>query len=339
MLLMMVDRPTVDEKRPLLHWLLQQYPDTPKTRAKQWIQAGRVRIGGVVFRQANHLLDDPGNTLELMQRQSTTLDCGTSWQIHPRLALVYLDSALAVVNKGPGLISIPAPNCEISALSILADFLKGKLKPRDRGKSLPAVYRKLEPLPVHRLDQYTTGLFCMASSAEARTHLIDQVKSHSMGREYIAFVEGRAPNPKGTWRHWLQLNGDGLRQRIVGRGRAAASSDAQEAITHYEVLVEYPLSGAKAVVTKLRLRLETGRKHQIRVQAASEGLPLIGDRTYNPNYRGTSGAAFIAFPRQALHSHVLTLEHPEQPGRKMSWTADLPKDLRELEAALRSRRI
>ena len=113
----------------------------------------------------------PGDALELLDRQATTLDCGSGWQIHPRVSLLYLDAALAIVNKGPGLISVPAPNCELSALSILADFLAGKLKAQDRGvagKSLPPAYRRLEPLPVHRLDQYTSGVFCMATNPAAR---------------------------------------------------------------------------------------------------------------------------------------------------------------------------
>jgi 23S rRNA pseudouridine1911/1915/1917 synthase len=331
------------EKRPLLHWLLQRYPETPKTRAKQWIQAGRVRIGGVVRRKPQDLLDNPGDALELLGRESVTLDCGSGWQIHPRLELMFLDSALAVVNKGPGLISVPASNTSISALSLLADFLAGKLKAQrvsQAGRTLPPMFRKLQPLPVHRLDQYTTGLFCMAMNPTARSHLIEQLIAHVMKRQYIAFVQGRAPQSKGTWHHWLQLSRDQLKQRVVADGKAPAPTGAQHAVTHYEVLAEYPLAEIKTVVTKLRLRLETGRKHQIRAQAAHEGLPLIGDRAYNLNYqdpRHPGGP--IAFSRQALHSEVLTLEHPERPGESLSWKADLPKDLRQLEAALRSRRI
>jgi 23S rRNA-/tRNA-specific pseudouridylate synthase len=69
-------------------------------------------------------------------------------------------------------------------------------------------------------------------------------------------------------------------------------------------------------------------------------MPLLGDRTYHPAYRARERAAsFIDFPRQALHAQVLTLEHPEQPGTRMSWTAQLPRDLRQLEADLRSRRL
>ena len=329
---------------PLLDWLLRKHPDTPKNRAKQWILAGRVSVNGVVIRKPHQTIADPGDTLKLGDRHATTLACGSGWRIHPRVSLLYLDSAFAIVNKGPGLISVPAQNCDLSAVSILADFLVGKLKAQGRGgggKSLPPAYRRLQPLSVHRLDQYTSGVFCIATSPAARHRLIEQLKAHTMKREYVAFVEGRSSAPKGTWRQWLRLSKDELHQQVLSEKQARArGSGAQEAITHYEVIAEYPLAGGKGFVTKLRLRLETGRKHQIRVQAAHAGLPLIGDRAYNPAYRGQEHANTpIDFPRQALHAEVLSLEHPDQPGSRMTWTAELPKDLRQLDTALRSSRL
>jgi 23S rRNA pseudouridine1911/1915/1917 synthase len=338
----MTGSPAENTVAPLLDWLLRRYPQTPKTRAKQWILAGRVSVNGAVLRKPHQAIPDPGDALELLDRQATTLACGSGWQIHPRVALLYLDAAFAIVNKGPGLIAVPAPNCDLSALSILADFLAGRLRARDRGvagKSLPPVYRRLQPLPVHRLDQYTSGVFCIAMNPVARQHLIDQLKAHAMKREYVAYVEGRSLRRAGTWREWLQLSEDELRQRIVPKPKTG-STDATEAITHFEVVAEYPLAGARGFVTKLRLRLETGRKHQIRVQAAHAGLPLIGDRTYHPKYRDRAQpGSLLEFPRQALHAEVLTLEHPDRPGTRMSWTAALPKDLRQLEANLKAGRL
>ncbi len=268
------------------------------------------------------------------------LDCGPDgWQIHPRVAILYLDAALGVVNKGPGLLSVPAQSDDLSALSILTDFLSGKLRARDRGvagRSLPPAYHRLVPLPVHRLDQYTSGVFCMAMAPAARQRLIDQLKIHSMKREYVAYVEGRPPQPKGTWRNWLKLSADELRQFVVSdAGARAAKAEVLEAVTHYEVIAEYPLTRSRDVVTKLRLRLETGRKHQIRAQAAHAGLPLVGDRTY---HRKPPKPAGIDFPRQALHAEVLSLDHPAKPDTRMTWTAAMPKDLLELEAALRAGR-
>ena len=250
--------------------MLQKHPDTPKTRAKQWILAGRVSVNGVILRRPHEVVpESAAETLRLLNRHATSLDCGAGWQIHPRVALLFLDASLAIVNKGPGLIAVPAPNCELSALSILADFLAGKLKAHERGvagRSLPPAYRKLRPLPVHRLDQYTSGVFCIAMNPAARRHLIEQLKTHRMKREYIAFVEGRSPTPKGVWRQWLKLSEDELRQHILSEAEAQASrSEAQQAITHFEVLAEYPLGGGQGFVSKLKLRLETGRKHQMGV--------------------------------------------------------------------------
>jgi len=309
-----------DNNRPLLDWLLAKFPDVPKKRAKQWITAGRVSVDGVVIRKPHHVLVDPGVALRLLDRQATTLDCGRDgWQIHPRVNLLYLDVALGVVNKGPGLLSVSATPDDLSAQSILADFLAGKLRAFDRGlagRTLPAAYRRLEPLPVHRLDQYTSGVFCLAMNPVARARLIEQLSAHTMRREYVAYVEGRVPAATGTWRNWLKLSEDELRQVIVPQ----PEEGAVEAITQYEVIAEFE------GVTKLRLRLETGRKHQIRAQAAFAGVPLVGDRAYNARRR-------IDFPRQALHAEILSLEY----GVQMTWTAALPADLQQLETRLRRR--
>jgi len=327
----------------LVDALLAKHPETPKSRAKQWILAGRVSVNGLVIRKPHQPIAG-SDIIGLGGRHATTLACGSGWQIHPRVSLLYLDAWIALVNKGPGLISVPAAGGDLSALSILADFLAGKLKARDRGvagKSLPPAYRRLQPLPVHRLDQFTSGVFCMATNPAARQHLIEQLKAHTMKREYVAFVEGRAGAPKGTWRQWLHLSRDELRQQVLSETAAKAMGDeAREAITHYEVIAEYSLAGSKDFVSKLRLRLETGRKHQIRVKAANAGLPLVVDRTYNPALRGSCPSKpHITFPRQALHAEALSLEHPGQPGTRMTWTAELPKDLRQLEASLRSGRL
>ena len=340
---MTTDNFTNKATRPLLEWLLEKYSETPKKRAKQWITAGRVSVNGEIVRKPNQPITGPPVTVELLDRHATALDCGpTGWQIHPRVNLLYLDTALAIVNKGPGLLSVPAEPDDLSALSILADFLAGKLRARDRGvagRSLPPAYRRLQPLPVHRLDQYTSGVFCMAMNPASRQRLIDQLKAHTMQRQYLAYVEGRLSPAKGTWRSWLKSSENELRQFVVSAAEAkTTTAEVAEAITHYEVIAEFAVPGTRSVVTKLRLRLETGRKHQIRAQAAHAGLPLLGDRTYHPKYHGDAPRPpRIDFPRQALHAEVLTLEHPDKPGTRMSWTAALPKDLQELEARLCNR--
>jgi 23S rRNA pseudouridine1911/1915/1917 synthase len=326
--------------KPLLDWLLLRYPETPKTRAKQWVAAGRVSVAGVVLRKPHERIPDPGATLRLLEREATSLDASAGWQIHPRVTLLHLDGSVGIINKGPGIISVPAEESELSALSVVADFLSGKLKAQDRaiaGRSLPAAFRRLQPMPVHRLDKYTSGAFCIAMNPRARQRLIEQLRAHTIRREYIAFVEGRAVKREGTWRHWLELSRDEIRQRVLTNVRPnAPPEEACQAVTHFEVLDEYTLDGGRTVLSKLRLRLETGLKHQIRAQAAAEGLPLVGDRIYNEHYRpGAGTTAPVSFERQALHAATLGLEHPDRPGEKMTWNAELPKDLKQLESALR----
>ena len=177
----------------------------------------------------------------------------------------------------------------------------------------------------------------MALQVRARTQLIAQIKAHTVQRQYIAFVQGRAAKRNGTWRDWLQLSNDGWRQFIISADKRAVLANAQEAVTHYEVLDEFRLADGQSFVSKLRLQLETGLRHQIRIQAAHRGLPLVGDRTYNPNYQDSRpSSGLVPFARQALHAERLTLEHPDHPGQSMTWTTDLPKDLFRLERLLRS---
>jgi 23S rRNA pseudouridine1911/1915/1917 synthase len=327
--------------RPVLDWIQLRYPDTPRKRAKQWILAGRVSVNGRVIRQPHQVILDPGDALVLRGRGSA-FTSDRPWRIHPQVTLRHLDGALAVVDKGAGLVSVPAPHTKISALGILADFLAGSTKTgpggRDQaGRTLPSAYRRLQPLPVHRLDQYTSGIFCVALNPQARRHLIAQLHARTLKREYIAYAEGRPDRPQGTWRHWLRRSADQRRQEVLPAAEVrGASRDVAEAVTHYEVIEEFPLPGASGVVTKLRLRLETGCRHQIRIQAAAAGLPLVGDRTYQPECRGESPRSRITrFGRQALHAEILELEHPEQRGTRYRWTAALPEDLQQLEAALR----
>jgi len=334
----------VPGEKPILDWLLQQFPDTPKARAKQWIARGRVSVAGVIIRRPHQVIPDPGDRLTLQDRGAMALEPVGGWQIHPRVCLLHLDSSVGVINKGPGLISVPAPNCDLSALSILQDFLVGRLKVswrKQSGRTVPPAWRRLVPFPVHRLDQYTSGAFCAGMNPEARQHLIEQLKTHTMTREYFAFAAGRSSVAQGTWRDWLQLSDDEMRQQVVSSSEGTAPrSSARQAVTHYQVVTEYQLPGNSGFITKLRLRLETGLKHQIRVQAAHAGLPLIGDRLYNPDYRlGAVGEPPIAFPRQALHAASLTLEHPALDGKRQTWTAPFPEDLRRLETTLNPKRI
>ena len=94
--------------KPLLDWLLLRYPGTPKTRAKQWIVAGRVSVSAVVLRRPHESIPDPGDALQLLDRQAASLDPAAGWRIHPRVTVLHLDASVGIVNKGAGIITIPA---------------------------------------------------------------------------------------------------------------------------------------------------------------------------------------------------------------------------------------
>ena len=323
---------TNENSRTLLDLVLAKFPDTPRKRAKEWILAGRFSIAGTVLRKPNQLVPDSAGPLELQGRRLGTLALDEEWRIHPRLSLIYLDTSLAIVNKGAGLLSVPAPITDVSALSILTDFLAGKLRGLER-RHLPAAFRQLEPLPVHRLDQFTTGVLCLALNPSARAALIEQFAAHTASRQYVAFVDGRPKTPQGTWRHWLRFDDETLRQHVA----AQPGADALESITHYEVLDEFVLGKTGRVISKLRFKLETGRTHQIRAQAAFVGLPLIGDRTYHPLYHASKrerAVVPIECERQALHAEILELAHPVT-GQRRQWSVPIPADLQQLERALR----
>ena len=323
--------------RTLLDLVLEKFPDTPRKRAKEWIMAGRFSIAGTVLRKPNQLLPDSPGSLELQGRRVTALVLDEEWRIHPRLSLVYIDASLAIVNKAAGLLSVPAPITDLSALSILTDFLAGKLRglgQRTAERRLPAALRTLNPLPVHRLDQFTTGVLCLALNPAARTGLIDQFATHTAARQYVAFVDGRPRAPRGTWHNWLRFDEEALRQHVLPQPDGV---NAVEAITHYEVLEEFTISATSHVVSKMHFKLETGRTHQIRAQAAYAGLPLIGDRTYHPLYHASKreqAVVPIACERQALHAEILELNHPVT-GQRMKWSVPLPDDLLQLERSLR----
>ena len=226
------------------------------------------------------------------------------------LAVVYEDASMIVVDKPPGLLSVPL----------------------ERNPGVPSVYERLEarfrshgkrrPFVVHRIDQDSSGLVVFAMDARAQRALTDQFKRREPERVYRAVVHGHPDPPRGTWRDRLVWDERALVQKAARRGDARG----EDAATDYE-LVER-LRGASL----LELRLQTGRRNQIRIQAALRGHPLVGER----RYVGPHGAGGIRFERQALHAWRLTLRHPDD-GRTLTFEAPLPPDFVDLLTRLRPR--
>lgn len=326
----MENRRSSADAKTLLEWACRQHPDSPRKRIKQWIADGRFRLDGEVVTRSGLRLADPGGRLSLGQADSSA----SSWEqrktIHPKLTVLHLDASLAIVDKAAGLLSVPAEgHHQPSVPDLLAEYLnnpKGEgLRRRIFGQSAP-----VQPLPVHRLDQYTSGLLCVAMNPRSRVRLIDQVRSHELLREYLAFADGEPANRQGLWKDFLKLDERGYRQRLVNESDGGAT----EARTAYEVVEVF----SRHHVSKLRLRLKTGLKHQIRIQAAHHDLPLLGDRVYHRATRKAlqlkDGKVPYGCRRQALHAAVLGLRHPED-GRSLRFESQLPGDLKQLESRLR----
>jgi 23S rRNA pseudouridine1911/1915/1917 synthase len=221
--------------------------------------------------------------------------------------IVFSDEHLLVVDKGPGVVVHPARGHRERTLSQrLAPLLVG-------GDFGPDPDRKGI---VHRLDRDTSGLLVIARSQEALRRLQAELKNRLIEREYLALVEGRPPARSGTIEAPI-----GRHPRVRTR-MAVGGTNPREARTHFV------LDRALAGTSLLRLRLETGRTHQIRVHLQAIGHPVCGDPEY-----GTAG--LLGLERQFLHATRLAFEHPFT-GERVEFVSPLPQDLqRALEQAER----
>jgi 23S rRNA pseudouridine1911/1915/1917 synthase len=227
------------------------------------------------------------------------------------LPIVYEDDALVVLDKPAGLLAVPLPLRRRENARSVFDDLKEYLRRRGRRR----------PFVVHRIDRDTTGLVVFAKSAAAQDYLKGQFKRHLPERVYQAVVYGHPSPASGTWRDHLVWDDRSLIQKETH----PRDPRAKEAISHYRVLE--PLKGAALI----EVRLVTGRRNQIRIQARLRGHTLVGEQRYT---YGPDTLRSIAFPRQALHAHRLAFKHPVD-GRELRFEAPIPPDLIELIARLR----
>ena len=209
--------------------------------------------------------------------------------------------------RGGLIIGADAGPRKTSAIELLARYLndaRGEATRRRFFGKADAV----QPPTVHRLDQYTSGLLCVAMNPTARAHLIAQLRAHTFLREYVAYADGCADTHKGTWRHFLRLDAHKMQQQVVSE----STQGAELATTHYKVEQVFQAHN----VCRLRIRLETGLKHQIRIQAAAQGMALLGDRRYHPgtikSLKKKGGKAPYGQLRQALHAASIGVQHPTQ---------------------------
>jgi 23S rRNA pseudouridine1911/1915/1917 synthase len=229
------------------------------------------------------------------------------------LPIVYEDDALVVLNKPAGLLAVPLPLRRRENARSVFDELKEYFRRRGRRR----------PFVVHRIDRDTSGLVVFAKSAVAQEQLKGQFKRHAPERVYLAIVYGHPSPPTGTWRDRLVWDDKALIQKETH----PRDPRGKDAVSHYTVVEK--LAGASLIEVKL----VTGRRNQIRIQARLRGHTLVGEQRYT---YGPEVLRSISFPRQALHAHRLAFAHPAD-GRALRFEAPMPPDLLELIARLRPR--
>lgn len=288
----------------------QLFPDYSRSRLQSWIKSGDLTVDGKQLRPRDKLTG--GETVEV----NAQLEAQERWQAQDiALDIVYEDEHILVLNKPAGLVVHPAAGHQDGTL------LNAMLHHAPEVSTVPRAGI------VHRLDKDTTGLMVVAKTLEAQTELVAQLQERSMGREYEAVVQG-------------VMTGGGCIDEPMGRHpkqrqKMAVHPTGKEAVTHYRVLEKFRGH------THIRVKLETGRTHQIRVHMSHIHYPLIGDPLYGGRFRQPKGISYElqeclrTFNRQALHAKKLELFHPAS-GELMSWEVDLPEDMQTLLAALKA---
>ncbi|SFM49770.1 ribosomal large subunit pseudouridine synthase D [Ectothiorhodospira mobilis] len=288
--------------------LARVFPDYSRSRIRQWIDTGRVQVAGQVRRPRDRVA---GGEVVAIRAVLETAAQDPAEDLP--LDIVHEDAALLVIHKPAGLVVHPAAGHPSGTL------LNALLHHAPEVGALPRAGL------VHRLDKDTSGLLVVARTLEAHTELVRQLQARTMGREYLALVQGE---PVAGGRIEAPVG-----RHPVDRKRMAVVAGGRFAVTHYRV--EARLNG----FTLLRVRLETGRTHQIRVHMAHLRHPIVGDPVYGGRMRPPPGlgeaalAALQGFHRQALHAARLSLEHPLS-GERVSWEVPLPGDMAGLLAAL-----
>ncbi|GAB3478549.1 23S rRNA pseudouridine(1911/1915/1917) synthase RluD [Marinomonas epiphytica] len=286
------------------------FHDYSRSKVKEWIKGGELTVDGKVTKPKEKLfggeliaLDVQIEDQEIHEAQDMPID------------VVYEDDDIMVVNKPAGLVVHPAAGNRDGTL------MNAILHHAPETAHIPRAGI------VHRLDKETTGLMVVAKTLAAQTDLVAQLQERSMGREYEAITIGL-------------MTGGGIVDEPIGRHphnrqkQAVEPVNGKDAVTHYRLVTRYKNH------THIRLKLETGRTHQIRVHMAHIQYPLVGDPQYAGRLKMPKACSeplqeeLRGFRRQALHAKRLELSHPIT-GEWMEWEIDLPEDMQKLLQALK----
>jgi 23S rRNA pseudouridine1911/1915/1917 synthase len=289
--------------------LAELFPSFSRSRLKDWILAGHIQVDGRTPRPRDRVAGGERVELDAVLEPIP----GTPLAQPIPLSIVYEDAEIIIVDKPAGLVVHPgAGNPDKTLQNALLHHAP-----------------ELAALPragiVHRLDKATSGLLAVARTLVAHTQLVRALQARSVERQYDAVVSG-------------VLTGGGTIDAPIGRHptrrtHMSIRRDGRPAVTHYRVVRRFRAH------THLRVQLDTGRTHQIRVHLAYVGYQLVGDPQYGGRLAMPRGArpqlseALRGFKRQALHASRLALTHPVT-GDALAWEAPLPADMRALLATL-----
>jgi len=289
--------------------LVRLFPDYSRSRLQSWLKEGLILLNGEAKRAKDKVLGGEQVVLQLV------LASENSWEAENiPLNILYEDEHLLVINKPAGMVVHPAAGNFTGTMLNALLFYAPELQAIPRAGI------------VHRLDKETSGLLVVARTLPAQKSLVEQLQARSFLREYDAIVTG------------LLTSGGTIDQPIgrhpVNRKRMAVNAKGKPAITHYRLNQRYRLH------TKLTVKLETGRTHQIRVHMAYIHHPLVGDPVYGGRFKlpAASDEQFQEtlknFKRQALHARHLGLLHPASQAF-IEWSVDAPADMLQLERELK----
>ncbi len=283
-----------------------------RSRIKTLIQQGMVELNGRAVTRASHRLRG-GERLVVLVPPPVPLE------VVPRpveFQVLFEDEHLVVVDKPAGLVVHPGAGREEETL------VHGLLH---RFRDLSGIGGVLRPGIVHRLDRDTSGLMVVAKSDEAHQGLVEAFKSRRVVKHYLALARGEMPALEGEIRHPIG------RHPVHRKRMAVNGTGAREAHTRWRVVEGF------LQATLLRVRILTGRTHQIRCHMASLGHPLLGDALYGGPLSLSLASGERAIPRQMLHSAHLEFHHPIT-GSLLTFRAAPPEDFQEVLSILREAR-
>ena len=302
-----------DELGKRLDVLLSEIADISRSAAARLIEDGAVTV--CLRKETKKYQVKLGDIIDYSIPE---LQEGTAEPENIPLDIVYEDEDIIVVNKRSGMVVHPAPG---NYTGTLVNALLYHCK-----DSLSGIGGVIRPGIVHRIDKDTSGLLVVAKNDAAHLALSEQMSYHGVVREYHALVRGGMKNESGT----VNLP---IGRHPVDRKKMAVlkstESGAREAITHYELIESYKSA------SYLRLFLETGRTHQIRVHMAHLGHALLGDEVYSSTKIRFEKLHAPLFDGQMLHARALSFVHP-RTGEKMHFETELPENFKRAVELLRT---